>query len=286
MPHTPAPARSLAPLWAVLLAYSALFGLLQKFVFTPLAVPEGLALLACSALASAVPLAWNALSPAPRTASDRQVPHPGTIGFLFCLALTGNLALTVLTPLLERLWKPLGLTALPPPGGTETPSVWLVLYICLAGPILEELVYRGVVLPRLQPYGARLAVLLSALCFGLMHHDLYQGLSAFWCGVVYGYAALHYGLGVSIALHIAGNSLAMVLPLLRDAGTAGAAATLLLIAVPVLVVLAGGIRRALRRRPVPPVTRSAVACVLAQPLLWLLLAVDTVWLLVASFSHI
>ena len=240
MPHTPVSARSLAPVWAVLLAYSALFGLLQKFVFTPLGVPEGLTLLACSMLASAVPLAWNALRPAPRPATDRQVPHPGTGGFLFCLA----------------------------------------------GPVLEELVYRGVVLPRLQPYGARLAILLSALCFGLMHHDLYQGLSAFWCGLVYGYAALHYGLGVSVALHIAGNSLAMVLPLLRDAGTAGAAATLLLVAVPVLVVLVGGIRRALRRRPVPPVTRGNVAGVLAQPLLWLLLAFETVYLLVASFSRI
>lgn len=285
MPHTPVSARSLAPVWAVLLAYSALFGLLQKFVFTPLGVPEGLTLLACSVLASAVPLAWNALRPAPRPAHDRQVPRPGTVGFLFCLALTGNLAVTLLTPLLERLWKPLGLTALPPPGG-DAPTFWLVFYICLAGPVLEELVYRGVVLPRLQPYGARLAILLSALCFGLMHHDLYQGLSAFWCGLVYGYAALHYGLGVSVALHIAGNSLAMVLPLLRDAGTAGAVATLLLVAVPVLVVLVGVIRRALRRRPVPPVTRGNVAGVLAQPLLWLLLAFETVYLLVASFSRI
>lgn len=50
-----------------------------------------------------------------------------------------------------------------------------------------------------------------------MHHDLYQGLSAFWCGLIFGYAALHYGLGTSIGLHIAGNSIAEALPLLRQA---------------------------------------------------------------------
>lgn len=117
--------------------------------------------------------------------------------------------------------------------------------------MLEELIYRGVVQRRLEPYGARLAVGLSALCFGLVHHDLYQGLSAFLGGLVFGYAALTYGLGLSIGLHIAGNTLAMALPLLREAGTPGALAMLVLLALPGVAAAAGGIRLALRRRRAP-----------------------------------
>ena len=39
------------------------------------------------------------------------------------------------------------------------------------------------------------------------------------------YAALHDGLGMPIGLHIVGNSIAVALPLLRQAGTPGALAT-------------------------------------------------------------
>lgn len=95
----------------------------------------------------------------------------------------------------------------------------------IVGPALEEPIYRGVVLRSLLSGGARQAILLSALCFGLMHHALYQGLSAFWCGLFFGYAALHDGLGMPIGLHIVGNSIAVALPLLRQAGTPGALAT-------------------------------------------------------------
>lgn len=254
--------RSLALLWLSLLVYSALFGLLQKILLPRFGLPGDVSVLISIGVASAVPLAYGAALGPAGTARPRRTPRPGAVIYLFCLAQAGGMT----TPL-------------------------ELLYICVLGPVLEELIYRGVVQRRLEPYGARLAVGLSALCFGLVHHDLYQGLSAFLGGLVFGYAALTYGLGLSIGLHIAGNTLAMALPLLREAGTPGALAMLVLLALPGVAAAAGGIRLALRRRraPVPSVPAAPAAparAVWADPALWALLLFDVVYLAALSFSRL
>lgn len=279
--------RGLRLLWLSLLGYNVVFTLLQKCVFSRLPLPEGAMLLGCAVLASAVPLACGAADGVERPARPAGRPRAGSLAFLFCLAVTGNLGVTLLTPVLESLWKGLGYTARQGGQGDETLTPLLALYICLVGPVLEELVYRGVLLPRLRPFGAGTAVALSALCFGLMHHDLYQGLAAFWCGLVYGYAALRYSLGWSIGLHIAGNTVAVLLPYLRGMGMPGALATLVLAFGPVPVAVAGGVRRLLRRGGAPAKRQSAPARALwGEPALWVLLASDIVYLAFSSFSRL
>lgn len=271
-------------LWLSLLGYSILFGLLHRWVMPRLGLPEGAVLLLCGVLASAVPLVWAAADGMPSPPRPAVRPRAESLVFLMSLAIAGNLVLSLLSPRLELLWKPLGLTALPAPGGDESLTLPVALYICAVGPLLEELVFRGVLMRRLGPAGARTAVLVSALCFGLVHHDLYQGLSAFWCGLVYGWAALRYGLGVSVGLHMAGNTVAVALQLLQGAGTAGALASLLLVGVPLVLAAAGGLRRLRRRTPDrEPQTAAGRLQVWRQPLLWVLLAFDTVYLVLASF---
>ena len=210
------PLHSLTWLWCSLFAYSVLFGLLQKLLSSVPGLPEGIVLLLSCAVASAIPLLWSSLVSGEAPHFSSQKASLGTLVFLISVALSGNLAVMVLTPVLERVWNLVGFTAQAAAVGEEIATPLLAIYICIVGPVLEELIYRGVVLRRLLPGGARQAILLSALCFGLMHHDLNQGLSAFWCGLIFGYAALHYGLGTSIGLHIAGNSIAEALPLLRQ----------------------------------------------------------------------
>lgn len=283
--------RSLALLWLSLLAYSALFGLLQKILLPRFGLPGDVSVLISIGVASAVPLAYGAALGPAGTARPRRTPRPGAVIYLFCLAQAGGLVVMALTPLLEQLWKLAGYTAQPPAAAEGMTTPLELLYICVLGPVLEELIYRGVVQRRLEPYGARLAVGLSALCFGLVHHDLYQGLSAFLGGLVFGYAALTYGLGLSIGLHIAGNTLAMALPLLREAGTPGALAMLVLLALPGVAAAAGGIRLALHRRraPVPSVPAAPAAparAVWADPALWALLLFDVVYLAALSFSRL
>lgn len=281
------PLHSLTWLWCSLLAYSALFGALQKLLSSVPGLPEGIVLILSGVVASAIPLLWSARA-------NGEVPHfpsrkasLGSLFFLMSVALSGNLAVMVLTPLFERVWNLIGFTAQAAAVGEEIATPLLTMYICIVGPVLEELIYRGVVLRRLLPGGARQAILLSALCFGLMHHDLYQGLSAFWGGLVFGYAALHYGLGASIGLHIAGNSIAVALPLLRQAGTPGALATLALVFVPVVIAATGGIRLLLKRQGQKREENQAGGSsgVWGNAALWMLLAFDTIYLVVASFTH-
>lgn len=85
-------------------------------------------------------------------------------------------------------------------------SISYLLYASLFGPIVEELIFRGVLLPALRPWGRWAAIILSALSFGLMHHDIQQAISAATLGVLLGYVALRWGLIYSMILHVVGNS--------------------------------------------------------------------------------
>jgi hypothetical protein len=67
-------------------------------------------------------------------------------------------------------------------------SVWSVVimyfYACLFGPLLEELLYRGVILQGLRKYNERMAIIISALIFGLMHQNYQQFILAFALGII------------------------------------------------------------------------------------------------------
>lgn len=84
-------------------------------------------------------------------------------------------------------------------------TVSMFLYSSIAGPIVEELVYRGVVLRSFQKYGKKFAIVISAILFGVMHGNLPQGIFAFGIGLVFGYVASEYSILWSIALHVFNN---------------------------------------------------------------------------------
>lgn len=70
----------------------------------------------------------------------------------------------------------------------------------------EELLFRGVILANLKPFGKGMAVLVSALLFGLMHMNLSQFFYATVAGVVLGlvYMATN-SLWLCILIHFANN---------------------------------------------------------------------------------
>ena len=93
--------------------------------------------------------------------------------------------------------------------------VWLkiltYLYICLIGPVMEELIYRGVLMEGLRKYGNKFGVIATSLMFALMHENISQAIPAFFVGLVLGTAAVKTGsLLPSIFLHILNNSLSSV----------------------------------------------------------------------------
>ena len=89
-------------------------------------------------------------------------------------------------------------------------SVFMQLaYAVILAPIFEEVIYRGLIISMLAPYGKTVAVLVSALSFALMHGNVPQAISAFASGLVYALIAVKCNSVVpTIIIHAINNLLA------------------------------------------------------------------------------
>jgi len=66
--------------------------------------------------------------------------------------------------------------------------IWLIfILMVIIAPIVEELIFRKLVIDRLAIYGDRMAIIFSAVAFGLMHGNLYQFFYATLLGALLGY---------------------------------------------------------------------------------------------------
>lgn len=84
-------------------------------------------------------------------------------------------------------------------------SIVTLIGACIIGPIVEELIFRGFLLRRMEQHGKCTAIVITSILFGLMHGNLPQIMPAMMIGLVWGYVATEYSLGWSIALHIFEN---------------------------------------------------------------------------------
>jgi hypothetical protein len=96
-----------------------------------------------------------------------------------------------------------------------SPSTYAVViqlvYVCIIGPIVEETLYRGIIIKLLSPYGKGLAIFFSALIFGLMHGNIPQAVSAFAGGLIYASIAVYCGsIAPTIVIHILNNVFASI----------------------------------------------------------------------------
>ena len=87
----------------------------------------------------------------------------------------------------------------------NTSDISMFLYVGLAAPLFEELVFRGLLMRSIEPYGQRLAIVLSALLFGLYHGNPVQTPYAFLVGLVLGYVAMEYNILWAMVLHMFNN---------------------------------------------------------------------------------
>lgn len=93
-------------------------------------------------------------------------------------------------------------------------SILCLFAIVIVGPVCEELVFRSGIMVQLMKKGMNpaVAILTSALVFGLVHVNPSQVFGAFLIGILFGW--LFYVSGnilVSIVVHIANNALAVAL---------------------------------------------------------------------------
>ena len=95
-------------------------------------------------------------------------------------------------------------------------SLWAVIVSAvILAPIMEELIFRKLILDRLAGYGPAVAMSVSALVFGLAHGNFYQFFYAFLLGLIFAYIYLRTGkVRYSMMLHMMVNFCGSVIPIL------------------------------------------------------------------------
>jgi hypothetical protein len=71
--------------------------------------------------------------------------------------------------------------------------------------VFEEILFRGLVMRSLEPFGKKFSILASAYLFGIFHGNLIQSPYAFAVGLVLGYVAMEYNIGWAMVLHTINN---------------------------------------------------------------------------------
>lgn len=81
-----------------------------------------------------------------------------------------------------------------------------VVVMVVLAPLFEEFVFRRQLIDRTRRFGEKQAIVFSAICFGLLHMNLFQFFLAFGLGLVFGYVYTRTGrLRYSVLLHMIVN---------------------------------------------------------------------------------
>lgn len=131
----------------------------------------------------------------------------GSFFAIFAIFISVQLIVQLITMLLEVIFNHFGLSLmeLMESAGGSTDSFSMFLYVGLGAPISEEILFRGLLLRSMEPYGKKFAIFASALLFGLYHCNIIQIPFAFCVGLVLGYMTVEYNIGWAIVLHMFNN---------------------------------------------------------------------------------
>lgn len=133
----------------------------------------------------------------------------GSFFMLLAIFLGGQIVFSLASQVLEFVFNLFGLSVM---DAAETASgisdsFSMFLYIGLFAPIAEEILFRGLLLRMLLPYGKRFSVLATAFLFGMFHGNIVQSPFAFVIGLLLGYVAVEYSIGWAMVLHMINNML-------------------------------------------------------------------------------
>ena len=99
--------------------------------------------------------------------------------------------------------------------------IWSLIFAGILSPIIEEMMFRGVMLNKLRGYGDKIAIITTAVLFGLFHANFSQFFYAVVLGMIFAYVTLKTGtIKYSIILHIVVNIMGgVILPALIGDGS-------------------------------------------------------------------
>lgn len=94
-------------------------------------------------------------------------------------------------------------------------TVYLILfliYVCLVGPILEEIIFRGFILKSMKKYGNLTAIIISAILFSMFHLNLVQFVNPLLIGIIFGFMAIKSeSIFPSMIAHIFNNTITFIM---------------------------------------------------------------------------
>lgn len=90
--------------------------------------------------------------------------------------------------------------------------IWSLIFVGILSPIVEEMLFRGIMLNKIRMYGDKVAIVTTAVLFGLFHANFSQFFYAVGLGFIFAYVTLKTGtIKYSIILHIAINIVGSVI---------------------------------------------------------------------------
>ncbi len=150
-----------------------------------------------------------------KLASNRENYSGSTVAKLIVLCLSLQFAAGILAAIIQMILQSFGLRSAVPDISATTSfgaNIIMSFYACLLGPVLEELLYRGVLLQSMRKYNERFAIFLSALIFGLMHQNYQQFILGFLLGIPLAIVTIKYNSIIpSIFTHIFVNTSQMLM---------------------------------------------------------------------------
>lgn len=91
----------------------------------------------------------------------------------------------------------------------------IFLFTVIVAPVMEELMYRKLLIDRIRQYGEGISVVLSGVLFGLAHGNFYQFFYAFALGVIFAYIYIKSGnVKYTIVFHMIINFIGGIFPML------------------------------------------------------------------------
>ncbi len=131
----------------------------------------------------------------------------GSFFSVLSLFMSAQLLSQLMAMAMEALLRPFGVSVMEflEKNSVGTDSLSMFLYVGLGAPIFEEILFRGLVMRSLEPYGRKFAIIMSAVLFGLYHGNLLQSVYATAAGVILGYVAMEYNVLWAMVLHMFNN---------------------------------------------------------------------------------
>lgn len=149
------------------------------------------------------------------------------LGAVSCIGV--GMISSIIYAMYSTILKLKGITIPEPDFSFPTQRIFLILfliYVCLLGPILEEIIFRGFILRSMQRYGNLTAIIVSSILFSMFHLNLVQFINPVLVGMLLAFIAIKSeSIFPSMIAHIFNNTITF------------AAAAVSLLKIPVIQVM-------------------------------------------------